>query len=94
MKTYKNRHIRRQLHSRKRRTHSRNRKIHGGTLSKISRSAVSAAKTLATEYAKNQGQLVFRGKPNILHHISNTKKKVIIPSPSNVKYANKKSNKA
>lgn len=88
MKTYKKRHTKRQLHSRRRRTH---RKIHGGTLSRLSRSAASAAKTLATEYAKNQGQLLFRGKPNIIHHITNSKKKIIVPTTYNEKHNTKTS---
>lgn len=83
MKTYKKIHTRKKFYSRKRRTHSRHRKLHGGAISKISRSAVSAAKTFAKEYAKNQGQLLFRGKPNIIDHIS--KKNTIISTPHNVK---------
>lgn len=74
------------LQSRKKRKNSRKR---GGNLTKIARTASVAIKKIATEYAKNQGEKVFRDKPNILSqslNINTKKNKTTNPSSYNVKH--------
>lgn len=67
---------------------SRKNRKYGGNLGKIARTASVALKKIATEYGKNQGEKIFRDKPNILSYAlkSNSKKnKIIMPSNYNIK---------
>ena len=64
---------RRQTKNNKRRSNKkRETRKNGGMLRQFTGPALSAVKTVGTEYAKDQAQKIFRDKPNVLKDITNT----------------------